>query len=473
MGEVIDMMTRHPRSANGGRSAARARALDVARTRGDRFESADQLRAAANLHLLLEEAERKLGVRKVDIARAVGLGGDGGTDSTKRLQTYTLPPDSSDTRKRQIAKKPGKYFDFAVEIARRTGQSTDDCLCRIFEGCSFGQKEAASHDASWAEERWSHLAGMLRDMAGAVVRSEGVAEYLALASQVKGNHEIGAARIVPSAWSLDKDGGTNDALDGYVCHPADLGPIPSVLLGERWQDPAREGLIVLADGRLIEAEFRLALEVRLALARAHHGSPVGAMLEFRSRIDAGNAVTGKIGLDEPWTTGMDEGQRVDRVCLDGAWFAVAEFPEFDWGEPEQREGTSHHNFMWREVTPVLLRDLFGSCPEPRSFQMVNARRGELPARAEVNRFGPEAGAFWLWDRLVSGGLEEELVRECRRCRSMLDDHIDLLDQRAAEAESEARRRWAAMKTGHRDPRAQLPGAGCRGANDEDRIESDA
>ena len=453
MGEVIDMKTGKPRPQGGGGSILRKRALEAARDRHDRFDHADATRAAQNLHVLLEEIEREHDVPKVDIAREAGLGGNGETDSTKRLDTYTLPPDAPQARKDRLAKKPNKYFDLAEAIRKKTGESDVPWLCRIFEGCSFGQKQARRPDESWAEERWPRLATMLRDMAEAVARQERVAAYLGLACQVKGRHEIGAGRIVPDVWQLDSDGGTNDALDGYACHPADLGPIPSVLLGERWQGPAREGVIVLADGRRIEAEFRLALEVRLALARAHHGSPVSAMLEFRSRIDVQGAVHGKIGLDEPWTTGMDEGQTVERVNLAGEWCAVAAFQEFDWGEPEHREETAHCNFMWREVTPVLLRDLFGPHVghddgwNDVSFRMVNAREDQLPSRAAVNPFDGGTGAFWLWERLVMGGLEEDLVRECRRCRSMLDDHIALLDQLAAEAESEAQSRWRAMAAG--------------------------
>lgn len=72
----------------------RASALRAARDKNQAFSADDQECAAFNLHQLLEEVCATGELKKLDVVIKVGLGGSNSTDSTKRLDTYTLPEPS-------------------------------------------------------------------------------------------------------------------------------------------------------------------------------------------------------------------------------------------------------------------------------------------------------------------------------------------------------------------------------------------
>ena len=179
MENVVDFRTREPRSAGASvpfaATAKRAAALKAARDARKTFHVADQERAALNLYLLLEKVQRSRGISKRVIADAAGLGGKRHTDSTKRLDPYTLPPNASTSRRSRLAKMPTKYFRFADAIAKLLKEAPAAYLCQIFEGCSFGTDTEFATDCE--AHRWSRLASLLRQMAAAVIRRENVVQY--------------------------------------------------------------------------------------------------------------------------------------------------------------------------------------------------------------------------------------------------------------------------------------------------------
>ena len=442
MSNVFDLKTGQRRTAASLESFAakrkRADALRASREQRAVFSLLDQSRAAANLHRLLEQLSAEHGLSKRKVARAAGLGGAGDTDSTKRFDPYTLPERATESRIGRLAKKPGKYFEIADSIAALLDEPADGYLCQIFEGCSFGTGQ--EHEADWEDEGWARLSYLLRCMSMAVIKQEDVEGYWRQTLQLNGSHDSRSGELRPSHNALDGVGCAG-GLAGYSTHPSDLPPIPSVLLGKRLQMEPVIDTIVLEDGQTIDAEFKLYLEVRLALAPVSQDGVPGPMIEFRSRLDATHEELGDIPLDNQYSDGSGGSDEIRFAYISGVKRRIERFPILNSPPAEWRwEGVEHAYYAWEEISPALLRSLFGDDALP--FEMVfKDRLAELP-EVPPSRFPSGYPGYYLSAHLLSDALKTELSEACRDCASKLAALREELERRIIEEEISAELRWS-------------------------------
>lgn len=428
-----------------GAKLRRAEALRRAVLAKARFSLEDQLRTARNLHRLLTEWR---GSKRFDLDRfldVAGLGGNGLTDSTKRLDTYTLPEDAPRARRNRIAKKPSKYLAIACAAAAELEEPEEVMLCRIFEGCSFGTDQDVDED--WETGSWEILADLLSRMAAAIVRDRDLKGYWRKVRSMNGRYDVRKGVIRADADCLDY------VVEGYgyagavICSD-EIAPLPSVPLGRRREGPAVPGEIRLLDGRKLGVDFTFWLEARLALGPVHATDSVGPMIELRTVLEGATADGQAVVLGNPFT---DMSDRIETVSVDGNVLKIDSIVLSDYElvpEAEYRQGGDHSYFAWEEVSPALLRRLLVPDDLERTgpFLAIDRNSGIWVEERPPSRYGRGSAAAVLHTDLLTGRLEQALVQVC-------DDLVDRLEalrgaegRRIREAEAAALTRWARRGT---------------------------
>ncbi|MBK1636860.1 hypothetical protein [Rhodovulum adriaticum] len=416
------------------------------------FNQDDQLRAAANTHRLLGELESEFSVKRCIVAREAGLGGNGDTDSTKRLDTYTLPNDANDKRRGRIAKKPDKYFEFAKVIANHRGEADDLILCRLFEGCSYGSDIEIIDD--WENRSWTMLAEQIHQMAEAVISDVNLPDYwrrVAGIFEVRYDVRKGA---FANEWTNSSLFELKEGLADNVICSDEIPPVPSTFLARRLQADPVSGALSATDGTEIPVTFRLWLEIRLALGPVNGLSRIGPLLEFRTVLDALDENNSLVTFDNPYTDGSD----IIRVARrDGVEIALNNLylSPFDDGsvqyrnspEPEYRPSIEwsdefsyeHSYFAWRDVSPALLREIFGD--ESHQYEVSERLLGEYRANLPPVRFGEGTPGAALQVELLQGALETALIEECQRLIDDFERYRFDFEARVRAAEAAAQARW--------------------------------
>lgn len=447
MGNVVRMNVDEDLSAR----IERAKAIESAIERKETFPYNDQLQAARNLHRILEKARtvKAFNVNNVLAAKCVGLAGNGTTDSTKRLDTYTLPDGASDRRKKRIAKKPAKFLDLAKAVAMELNKPAAVVVCQVFEGCSYGTEELPSQD--WESENWSRFAENLQLMAAAVIRDCGVEDYWKKVFGTNGLYDVRTEAFRPSSnalgyilfgWGLAGEWMVSD----------ETSPTPSIALGRRLQHNPIPGLLTLEEDGPREVYFLLWLEVRLAIGPVNDTKSIGPLLEFRTILEAATVDGHIVRFDNPFHA-TDEW--INRAFIDGDEFTVQDFGfTIDMEtqnrnfrpivEPEFRSGAEHSYFGWREVSPALLRSLFDPAATDRkaSFVPVNRHKDDWENEFPPNRFSRATAAGVINIDLLNGSLEAELGAECQRLAAGLDEYRFEQDRAIRDKEAEAMARWS-------------------------------
>jgi hypothetical protein len=441
MGEVVFLENHHDRRdrlQKGGR-AQRAEKLRLARLRKAPFSPADQQRAASNTHELLEGLQEDGLLRKVDVAQRASLGGKG-TDSTKQLYTYTLPPGSDDRRRDKLAKKPGRYFDIATAIAEILHGDQAEFLCRIFEGCSYGT--GTEFDEDWDEQAWIALAQQFSLMGRSIIADVKLAAFWREVQKTSGIYDVrkDAFRVAgqPLWIQLQSEG----LAAGSICSD-EIPPVPSVRLAMKRLGAGVDGLLHLKGSHPIEMNFQHWVDIRLALAPAARFDRIEALLEFRTVFMGTVRGGGIVTFDNPFTDGSDiiatatlNGQRHPVENVDFDWEAVPENPYVEW---------EHSYFTWQEISPGLLRQLFdGADPALRA---VDREAGIYWQDRPQTRFPTASHAAIVQRELLSGTLEKELTEEAQRLVSSFGVHRDLMREKARQAEAVAEARWTAKLKG--------------------------
>lgn len=440
MDNVFDLKSGTRRPAAGSELLAakvkRSKALKASRDRRAVFSVDDQKRAATNLHRLLEQMGKNRGLSKRQIAEVAGLGGAGAIDSTKRFDPYTLPVGASKSRIGRLAKKPGKYFEIADAIACLVSEPAAGYLCQVFEGCSFGTGDEFEPD--WEDEGWVRLAELLHRMSMAVIRDDRIEKYWLDVVKLNGSYDSRNGRLVQSNFGLDAHG-CETGLAGYSAYPDELPPIPSVLIGQRLMMEPRDDVLVLKDGSQIEAKFRLYLEARLAIAPVSRDGAPGPMIEFRSRLDAHSDTEGEIHFDNHHSDGTGGSDAISSATISGDLAEIDKFPFLDPPGAERRHGCPHVYFAWEEVSPALLRALFGDVEAP--FEMIFRTTDPSPHDLPPSRFAEGSAGFYLNAHLLTGTLEKELASACRDCADKVGAFRRELGERIDEVEAKAEMRW--------------------------------
>ncbi len=379
----------------------RAKAIENAIERKETFPYNDQLQAARNLHRILEKAKaiKAFSIHNVLAAQGVGLAGNGATDSTKHLYTYTLPDGANDLRKKYIAKKPAKFLDLAKVVAMELNKPAAVVVCQVFEGCSFGTEDLPSQD--WESENWSRFVEHLQLMAAAVIRDCGVEDYWKKVFGTNGLYDVRTEAFRPSSnalgyillgWGLAGEWMVSD----------ETSPTPSIALGRRLQHDPIPGILAIDEDEPQEVTYLLWLEVRLALGPVNDTESIGPLLEFRTTLEASTQDGRIVQFDNPFHA-TDE--CINRAFIDGNEFSVRDFGfTIDMEtqnrnfrpivEPEFRSGAEHSYFGWREVSPALLRSLLDptATDHKASFVPVNRHKDDWADEFPANRFSRASAA---------------------------------------------------------------------------------
>lgn len=147
----------------------------------------DRARLAENLWSILDEIEKKEGIRKSVVLNAAGRAGEGGAASTKYLSRYALKPDLDpeirEKRIEELVKRPAMYVKIAEKAAALARRAKDDVLLELLEGTSFLEEgEALANPVDIPE--WSRdLAAIMDRIARGVVREAGLDAHRDLASR--------------------------------------------------------------------------------------------------------------------------------------------------------------------------------------------------------------------------------------------------------------------------------------------------
>lgn len=416
-------LSTHLRRADNIRNALRA---------GARFDSEDQVRVAQQIDRVLVEYKKVHRLSSTKVAREAGLGGNDNDDSSKRLDTYRLPANATEGRKRRIAKKPDRYFDLAKAIAQLTDESEDALLCHLFEGCSFGS--AAEELPDWDTERWQILARLIEDMARAVVRDTALGAYWKDIARMDVEFDVRTGRFETTWGPCDTYPLRQGLPGGSVCSD-ETPPVPSISIARKLTAPAQSGTIVLDGGEEAELMFFLYLEMRLALGPTTSLTQIGPLIEFRSVLEAKDQEDRVITFDNPFNDGsytLREMRRGDET------FEVVQMPDLHFPESEWRDVPEHCYFAWANVSPALLREVLSDSDNPVEPARLETRfSNEKPPV----RFEWGSAAAKLHGELLEGTLEDLLTEACWTLKEGFEAYQLKLRVRIMEAEAEARERW--------------------------------
>jgi hypothetical protein len=213
----------------------------------------DQKTVAEALYKLLQEIEREHGVKKAQVMREAGLGGDG--DSTKHLSRYAIKPDGNRAR---LRKRTGGYEKIAKAAAKLSARDESEVLVEVFGQASFWQKTGTREP----EPEFEELADRLRYIMDAVARKHDLTAFfqdvkkgggVAVASSHCWRKEMELGRPLapheidmefhfgdyyggPQIWPIEFDQPTYEAEDANGEH---VPVYPSLVLGAWRFDPFR------------------------------------------------------------------------------------------------------------------------------------------------------------------------------------------------------------------------------------------
>lgn len=400
------------------------------------FNAHDQKTAARNLHALLEDLQSSGAASKLQIVDRMGLRSNP-TDSTKRLEMYTLPDPQNTKRISRLVKNPDKYFEFSRAISDLTDQSEELCLFQIFSGCDFGSSTkqlAEDQDADWI-----HLASQLEDLAAAMVVKNRLTDYWNKVIKLNAAFDVRSDEFLPSPFGLWIQLEGAGLASSAICSD-EAPPCPSIVLGRILQERSFDGDIWLDDGSKISVRFLPWLEVRFALAPGVKATKLTGLLEFRTVLEAKDNSNKIYQFDNPHTDGSNT-VKFARSVNDHVNVDYLEFNEQDAPPPQFREGCDHSYFEWRAITPNLLREVF----DPESSEFIPTIS---PVTEHSNwpytRFVSHSAAGKIEASILSGSLESELSNRCRGLQSALDEYLVQYDKLVLEQEVNARQRWASL-----------------------------
>lgn len=408
----------------------RAEALRLARSTTKFLSAADRERAAGNMDRILGELRQSHDLARAAVARAAGLGGNGDTDSSKRLDTYTLPADATDARKNRLASKATRYFDLAGAIAKLSGMPEELLLCRIFEGCSFGV--AAEKIPDWEEERWSVLARMLTEMSRAVIHDTDQRGYWKTVSTMQFPYDFETRCFGADRSCFDRFSVEVGLPNTHVCRD-EAPPTPSIPLARRLMAEPQTVVLVLEDGRSVSATLDFHLEIHLALGPIHGPTEIGPMLELRTEIEVVLPdCKSRLRVNSLYPAGA---LRL-KTMLDGEWVTIVDVTGYDEPEPEGRKGAEHCYFGYFEISPALLRKYLTDEDFPLEPAHVITTDDQLSLRFEWGSVGAS-----LEHDLLDGSLERDLAEVCRKMHADLKEFQAQRRSDSLRAEVEAFNRW--------------------------------
>lgn len=408
----------------------RAEALRLARDKTPSLSASDRESAAGNLHRLLEELRSQSGLSPARIAREAGLGGNGHTDSSKRLHTYTLPPEASEARRDRLSVKATRYFDIASAVARLSGLMEEQLLCRIFEGCSFGVAAATIPD--WEQERWSVLTRMLTEMSRAIIHDTDLQGFWRQLGMMQFPYDFETQTFGMGRYSFDHYAVRTGLSDSCICRE-DAPPIPSVPLARRLMAEPCPVVLHLADGRRLPAAFYFHLVIGLALGPIHGPDDIGPLLQLRSEVEIMTGDGRSIPQDPPFQSRFSP---LPRLMIEDTWVQVVDIDGFQEPEPEGRDGGEHHYLGHFEISPALLRKYLAE----DDFSLLPERPIPMDTRFPL-RFGHGSMGAWLQHDLLDGSLERDLAEVCRSLHEALKLYQDHSRIASLQAEAQAFNRW--------------------------------
>ncbi|NLR99915.1 hypothetical protein HGP17_24090 [Rhizobium sp. P38BS-XIX] len=396
------------------------------------FLGTDQKRVAENLHRLIEYYENRVQVRKTDVTVKAGLG-DPELNSTKRLDTYTLPPGANETRRERLAKKPHRYIDISNALASLVDETKDAMLCKVFDGSSFGTERASEYN--WQAQPWEKLTALLEDLVEYVIQTTDMEQYWTEVSRLPGWFDVRASSF--KAGSIPIDGGFRTLIGNPIVSD-EIPPIPSVLIVRSLKAPPVDGSVSVADSEWYPARFLFWRETRLAVGRIR--TNIGPLLEMRTVLEASSDEHGAISFDNPFTDGSD---KIEKGLIGGTLQPIRVTVD-GYVEAARRQGVERSYFMWDELSAASLRAALMLGRHDVGFEWeCYANRDECALHERpVSPFLYPDPALFFYSSIISGSLERDLAEACRSLVSNLDAHKQSVGEMIRQGESAARLCWS-------------------------------
>jgi hypothetical protein len=308
MAEIVDLSqrrasSREPSSAdNAAIAEVKKQRIRDLKTRLDErprmLKESERATVATNLWRLLEQTEAK-GIKK---SRVVQSWRDGAaTDSTKRLYTYTLPPDLPEDERTQrigqLTQKVAGYRALAEHAAKLEGRDADIFLEEVFRGTGYESPSNSLPDelnAPWVV----YMRDLVQKMCAWVAKRNALKSYFAQIEKERLSiADLGrewADDLVSKGWYRDI---TKIALNDLI-HWDSIGHcIPTVLLTRTQlqsidaeilvSEKTENGVVPVGEGEGVPAECRIETHLELYLSIAPLGperSPTG-VFELRVKTD--------------------------------------------------------------------------------------------------------------------------------------------------------------------------------------------
>ena len=396
------------------------------------FLPTDQKRVAENLHNLLEDCEKHRRVRNADVVEKANRG-DPELDSTKRLDTYTLPKGANAKRRERLAKKPRRYIDISDALATLADETKDSMLCKVFEGCSFGTDRPFEYD--WQALPWERLAALLGDLTAYVIRTTDMQDYWREISQRPGRFDVRTSSFGVGLAPID--GGFTTLIRNPIVSD-EIPPIPSVPIVRSLQASPVDGSVSVEGSEWSPAKFLFWRETRLAVGPIRTG--VGPLLETRTVLEAASDKYGLISFDNPFTDGSDT---IDQGLIEGTWRPICIVVD-GYVEAVGRQGVEHSYFIWDEVSAASLRVALTLGPHDIGFEnncYVNRDECTMHERPASPFLHPEP-AFFVYSSIISGSLERDLAQACRSLVTKLAAHKESMGELIRQGEIAAKLRWS-------------------------------
>jgi hypothetical protein len=311
----------------------------------------DQKTVAEALHKLLQEIEDKHHIKKAQVMREAGLGGEG--DSTKHLSQYAIPPGANPAR---LRKKAGRYEKLAKVAAKLARLDESEVLLEVFGQASFWQMTGTREP----EPEFEELANRLRLIMVAVARKHTLTAFFRDVKKGGGvatpnadcwRREVELGRQLapheidvefhfghfggPQIWPIEFDQPTCEAEDGNGDH---MPVYPSLVLGAWRFDPFPvtvfsqindAGESVLPISWVVEG--RSTIELRLCIV------PIGKNLEATPAL----RVECTVALSSPGTDASPSPIECGAATTDCPSSAGSPILTFPWqGMPPLKKGRS-------------------------------------------------------------------------------------------------------------------------------------
>lgn len=411
----------------------------------------DRISAANATGRMINEAKRcGKSMDEVKKSFADRFGASGRIDRYSMVRPVGLSSLADKERaKKKLMQKVSGYLKLAEILAEAMGRDVDEAKINVLKDTNLWTHSGALAQNNDVDERASHLALMLREMAQSIIRREKLAELFANARRVPGQWDLDAERFRPSTMACL----FQQRYENWFEHSEETPPLPSLPLVR--MDVAQFHTPTLIettgvteqpkddfDGETHDGCVRLYREIRLCLGPRMGPDDLGAMFESRAHIElqlgtpalcTGLRITPSCDL---WVLDADGGH----VLLDNEWRRFRFLDEIDggaylWpynplGNDDDQVEIEHYYNSWTPVNP----DYVSHWLDRQVGEYLVSGKGTRPGPREQWYARPSL-AHSVEHDLATGAIEAAMAKQVRKVRQALQSREQEWRSRAS-AETE-------------------------------------